>query len=255
MNNYMANHHTYPAGRTSGSRRLSGSLSSNWISVREGRSSDMGTDSETDDIPVCSPEKKLTAETETVCAPVVQTAAEEVASEESVTATETAGEEAVPAAELAVRPPGVISTPSAAGLGAYGCAYHQGRQRLVVAHPGDAVPVHFNAHSCLNRIGHSEGDDHVVAEHAGDYDISFELRVTAKSSAPVTLELRAGDKTLPGGMFVYLLSSGTRECRGTVMARLQAGDHVSLMLASVSVCEASLAAGGVSAMLSLKKLN
>jgi hypothetical protein len=137
----------------------------------------------------------------------------------------------------------------------YGCVYHKGVQRLVAAHPGEAASICFNAHSCLSRIGHSDGDDHVTVLETGDYELAFDLRVSAKTSAPVLFKLYAGDEPLPGGTFEYLLSSGIHECRGGTMACLQAGDRIRLVMTSVSVCEASLAPGGVSAMLRLKKLN
>ena len=126
---------------------------------------------------------------------------------------------------------------------------------MVVAHPGDAVPVRFAAHSCLNGIGHNAGDTYAEVADAGDYEITFDVRVSANASAPVVFELRAGDEPVLGGTYVFALSSGIRECRGRTMARLQAGDRIGLVLTSASVCEASLSAGGVSAMLSLKKLN
>lgn len=240
--------HTYPAGRTCGFRRLSSTLSSNWLSVRVGYADATDEAREDEDEADCPPEKTETKAIR-VSAANVQTAAG------MGSATEISRKEAAAEAEPKAEKPVAIVLAPKSGLNAYGCVYHKGVQRLVIAHPGDAVPIRFDAHSCLNRIGHEAGDAHAAVSEAGDYEISFDVRLSANASAPLVFELRAGDKPIPGGVFAFALSSGTRECRGGTMAHLKAGDRISLMLTSASVCQATLSASGVAAMLILKKLN
>lgn len=254
MNNSFLRYHTYPVGRANGSRRLSSTLGSNWLSVREGYVNDTGGVKDMEDAAVCPPEGTDT-DMEPVLAANIQTTVERVAAVETDPATETVREEAAAETEIKAEVPAEILAQPAAGLSAYGCVYHKGAQRLVIAHPGDAVPIPFAAHSCLNRIGHNAGDAYAEVADAGDYEIAFDLRISANASAPVALELRAGDQPIPGGTYLFALSSGIREYRGGTMAQLQAGDRIGLVLTSASVCEASLSACGVSAMLSLKKLN
>ena len=254
MNNSFLRYHTYPGGRTTGSRRLSSTLSSNWLSVREGYVDDTDGVRDEEDAALCTPEMPE-ADTERVFLADVQTAVEMSAAGETASATEPAHGGTAAETQIKEDTPATILAKPVAGLSAYGCVYHKGPQRLVVAHPGDAVPVRFAAHSCLNGIGHNAGDTYAEVADAGDYEITFDVRVSANASAPVVFELRAGDEPVLGGTYVFALSSGIRECRGRTMARLQAGDRIGLVLTSASVCEASLSAGGVSAMLSLKKLN
>jgi hypothetical protein len=104
-------------------------------------------------------------------------------------------------------------------------------------------------------VDHAKNGAGITVREAGDYEIAFELRLAAKAAAPVTFELLAGDEALPGGAFTTILPGGIRECRGGVMATLREGDCIGVAMTSVSVCEAALTAGGVSAMLTVKKLD
>ena len=145
--------------------------------------------------------------------------------------------------------------PEGNGLRAYGYVFQNGVQHLTVKKPGESAPVHFRNHNCLKHIDHAENDAEVIVREAGDYEITFELCLSAKAAAPVLFELRREDGVLPGGAFQYILSNDFRECRGTVMARLRENDHISVVMTSASTCETTLAAGGVSAGLWLKKLD
>ena len=247
MKDSFLQYNTYPVGRTAGFRRLSSTLSSSWLSVRVGHADDTDEVREEEDEVVC-PTETIETKAVPVSAANVQTTAG------MGSATETGCKEAAAEAESkAETPAAIVLAPT--DLNAYGCVYHKGAQRLVIEHPGDAVPVRFAAHNCLNRIGHDAGDAHATVTEAGDYEITFDVRLSANASAPLVFELRAGDKPIPGGTFVFTWCSGIHACRGGTMAHLQAGDRISLVLTSASVCQATLSAGGVSAMLSLKKLS
>lgn len=266
MNNSFSRYNTYPINRAHSSRRLSNSLSSNWITVREGRDGNTGREGERTYTQAAEQAAELRTEaSQPATATEIHAATDMAAAHPAAPDVHAAADTAEVTNPFSKKASSAIETPASSqvreyaqpepGLSAYGCVFHKGPQRLIVVRSGEAVPVCFNAHSCLNRIAYNEGDNYVAAAEAGDYEITFDLRVSAKASAPVIFELRAGNKPLPGGTFEYALSSGTRECRGATMARLQSGDHISLVMTSVSVCEASLASGGVSAMLMLKKLD
>ncbi len=254
MNNSNSRYNTYQSGRACGSRRLSESLSSNWVTVREGCGGHScgGGYNDTEDVHRAAvPAEDFITDVEAAA----EMAAAELTPEEEPAITETAPAGDAPDQEIPVITQCETPSVTSAGLNAYGCLYHKGSQRLVVSRPGDAVSVRFGKHSCLNGVEHIEGDDHVAVTESGDYEITFDLRVSAKASTPVMFELRSGNDTLPGGMFEFAISTGVRECRGGTMAYLQAGDRIGVVMTSVTVCEANLSSGGVSAMLRLKKLN
>jgi hypothetical protein len=157
-----------------------------------------------------------------------------------------AGPVTAPAAALAL--PG---SAAADGLRAYGCVFHRGAQRLAVARPGESAVVRFSDHSCLKRIDQAKDGAGVIVREAGDYEISFGMRVAAKAAAPVTFELRTRDGALPGGAMTSVMPEGSRDCRGGAMATLRAGDVVGVAMTSASACEAALAF----AALRIKKLS
>lgn len=227
MNSYYVRNHTYPTDRPVGSGRLSDTLSHSWMTTRE-----CDGDERDHDIDASVEQEEFLD------------SAEPAEQKEELAACETA--EPVEK-ELAAAKSG--------GLGAYGCVYHRGGQRLTVTAPGDSAPIRFHSHSCLYHIGHVQDEAEVTVQQAGDYELAFDLRVSAKASAPVRFELHAGEEALPGGDFSFILSTGIQECRGVAMAALEAGDTICLVMTSVSVCEALLSPGGVSASLRFKKLN
>ncbi len=229
MNSYYVRNHTYPTTRPVGSGRLSDTLSHSWMTTRE-----CDGDERDDDIDASvEPDELLDANTE----PVEQC------------------EEVSAACETAEPVEKELAAAKSGGLDAYGCVYHSGGQRLTVTVPGNSAPIRFHSHSCLYHIGHVQDEAEVTVQQAGDYELAFDLRVSAKASAPVRFELRAGEEALPGGDFSFILSTGIQECRGVAMATLEAGDTICLVMTSVSVCEVSLLPSGVSASLRLKKLD
>jgi hypothetical protein len=137
------------------------------------------------------------------------------------------------------------------GLNAYGYVYHCGAQRLVISQPGERSTLRFGHFTCLKGIELTGDNTGVIVREAGDYEITFDLQIIAKASAPVTFELCTDDGALAGGSFVYILSGGITECRGSMMAALRSNDKVSVVMRSASVCEATLASAG----LYIKKLD
>jgi hypothetical protein len=104
-------------------------------------------------------------------------------------------------------------------------------------------------------VDHAQDDVGITICEAGDYEIMFDLRACVKAAAPVAFEILAGDAALPGGTYISVLSDGMMQCRGRAMAALRAGDCVGVVMTSVSVCQATLDANGVSATLTVKKLD
>jgi hypothetical protein len=161
--------------------------------------------------------------------------------------------EAAVAAQSETSELSAATQPTEYGLRAYGCAYGSTAQRLTISRPGQRETIRFFSHSCLRRVDHAQDGTGLVVEEAGDYEITFELCAAVKAASPVTFELVTGDEAIPGGTVTVILPGGMRQCRSGVMAPLQAGDRIGVMITSASVCKVEVAAGG--AKLMIKKLD
>ena len=247
MSDTYARYNTYSVEGRSSARRLSDALNDSWITTRQKRSDALQDDNDAE----CSFENTgIDADTILNWTDASADQADEDAGEDPdqdlYSQPYTANEEHI-ANEVVEMPYRRHSS--------YGCLYHTGTQRLVITQSHTAAAVCFGSHNCLCGIQHTEGDETVTVTEGGDYEVVFELRVLAKVSAPVTFSLCRENEALPGGVFVYMLSAGIRECRGSVMAHINAGDRIKLVISSITACEVLLAGSGVSATILLKRLD
>ena len=130
--------------------------------------------------------------------------------------------------------------------GAYGCVYHKDAQIISVRLPGETVPVKFDCNARMRQINHEQGASEVIVLEAGDYEIIFDLNLTAKAASFVVFELQVNGTALPGGRSCYMLTVGSQAYRGFTIASLGANDSVRLVMTSGIACEATLACGGAS---------
>lgn len=247
MSDAYARYYNYSVEGRSSARRLSDVLTSSWITTRQKRSDALQDDNDTE----CSFENTgMDEETilnrNDVSADQVNGDADTDPEQDLHTQSYTTNEEH--------RANEVVEMPYRRHS-SYGCLYHTGTQRLVITQSVTAAPVCFGSHNCLCGMQHTAGEGTVTVTEGGDYEVLFELRVLAKVSAPITFSLCREHEALPGGVFVYMLSAGIRECRGSVMAHINAGDRVKLVISSITACEVLIAGSGVSATMLLKRLD
>ena len=128
--------------------------------------------------------------------------------------------------------------------GAYGCVYHKDAQIISVRFPGEVAPIKFDCNACMRQTTHEKGASEVIVSEEGDYEITFELNLTAKAASVVVFELQVNGTALPGGRSCYMLTVGSQAYRGFTIASLSANDSVRLVMTSGVACEATLTCGG-----------
>ncbi|MGI5848703.1 MAG: BclA C-terminal domain-containing protein [Christensenellales bacterium] len=139
-------------------------------------------------------------------------------------------------------------------LAAYGSVYQIGTEEVVVAVPGEIVPVTFSDNALLKRIQHEPGSAEIFIRESGDYQIDFTLYFTSTVAAFATFAIQADSDELPGGIFSKMLSVGYQVFSGGTMAALFADDPIRMIFTSGTAVGITLTGGDVTAFLNVKKL-
>ena len=147
-------------------------------------------------------------------------------------------------------------TDFAGGQNAYASIYNIGSEEIVVAAPGDIVPITFSGNALLGGgVTHEPGTAEITVPSAGDYEINFTLYFSATVASFATFAIQHNGANLPGGVFSKMLSVGYQTFLGSTMATLDAGDNIRIVFSAPIVLGITLQGNDVTAVCNIKKIN
>lgn len=137
----------------------------------------------------------------------------------------------------------------------YGYVYHNEPQTLAVKMPGEVVPVCFGNHTVLSGLLHDADSPDIKVTETGIYEIGYMVILQSAMAAHAALSLQADGKTIEGSLTTRLLNAQESVYSGAVLAEIEAGSAIRLVITSGTALSAQLLGSGVSASMMIKKLD
>jgi len=151
-------------------------------------------------------------------------------------------------------PPGPAGESGVSAVASYGSFYRTDTLSLDIIDPGEQLPIPYSGNGVVKDLIHEAGSPDVMVMRDGDYEVRFTVYFKAKGRQAGTFAIQINGVTSESGVFRCPFTAKPQMFSGTAIYSLISGDSLRVIFTSDQETGISLQDGGVSAVLTIRRL-